>query len=141
MSATLGDNARKLALAVLLVGALAAFVYAFSLGKGTTDEVAATGSVEQLVPPQGAQVLRQSEIGIDLAPEWTGVLQINGVEIPEDQLRRVPAQNQVFFSPGPGKDIEELPPGQVSVVALIWLPVAAETRDDADTVRWTFQVA
>ncbi|MDQ3306246.1 MAG: hypothetical protein M3535_09785 [Actinomycetota bacterium] len=134
-------NARKIAVGVLLVGALGAFVYAFSLGRGTTDEIATTGSVEQLVPPQGAQVLRQSEIGIDLAPEWTGVLQINGIEIPEDQLRRVPAQNQVFFTPGPGREIEELPPGQVDVVALIWRPVAGESRDDADTVRWTFSVA
>ncbi|CAN5720487.1 hypothetical protein BH20ACT1_BH20ACT1_01400 [soil metagenome] len=134
-------NARKIAVGVLLVGALGAFVYAFSLGRGTTDEIATTGSVEQLVPPQAAQVLRQSEIGIDLAPEWTGVLQINGIEIPEDQLRRVPAQNQVFFTPGPGREIEELPAGQVDVVALIWRPVAGESRDDAETVRWTFSVA
>ncbi len=135
------DGRRKLVVGVVLVAALSAFVYAFSLGRGTTDEVATTGAVEQLVPPQGAQVLRQSEIGIDLAPEWTGVLQINGIEIPEDQLRRVPAQNQVFFTPGPGHEIEELPPGRVDVTALIWRPVADETREDADTVRWTFQVA
>ena len=132
---------RKIGVGLALVAALAAFVYAFSLGKGTTDEVATTGSVEVLVPRQGAQVLRQSEIGIDLAPEWTGVLQINGIEIPEDQLRRVPAQNQVFFTPGSGKEIEELPAGVVQAVAVIWRPVAGETRDDADTVRWTFQVA
>ncbi len=132
---------RKVALGLALVGALAAFVYAFTLGRGATDEVATTGAVEVLVPNQGAQVLRQSEIGVDLAPEWTGVLQINGIEIPEDQLRRVPAQNQFFFTPGPGKEIEELPAGIVQAVALIWRPVAGETRDDADTVRWTFQVA
>lgn len=125
----------------LLLGALVAFVYAFSLGRGSSDIVPTGGAVEVLVPPDGSQVLRQTEIGIDLAPEWTGVLQINGIEIPEDQLRRVPAQNQVFFAPGPGKEIEELPAGQVEVVALIWRPVAGETRDDADTIRWSFQVA
>ncbi|MBW3611512.1 MAG: hypothetical protein KY438_08275 [Actinobacteria bacterium] len=134
-------GARKVVVGLALVAALAAFVYAFTLGKGVTDEVATTGAVEVLTPRQGAQVLRQSEIGIDLAPEWTGVLQINGIEIPEDQLRRVPPQNQVFFTPGPGKEIEELPAGQVEAVALIWRPVAGETREDADTVRWTFQVA
>lgn len=133
--------ARKVLVGLALVAALGAFVYAFSLGKGTTNEVATTGSVEVLVPNQGAQVLRQSEIGVDLAPEWTGVLQINGIEIPEDQLRRVPAQNQFFFTPGPGQAIEELAAGRVEAVALIWRPVAGETRADADTVRWTFQVA
>lgn len=132
---------RRFLTGALLVAALAGFVYAFSLGRGSTDVAPTRAAVEVLVPPQGAQVPRQSEIGIDLAPEWTGVLQINGVEIPEDQLRRVPAQNQVFFTPGPGQEIEELPPGAVEVVALIWRPVAGETRDDADTVRWTFRVA
>jgi hypothetical protein len=137
MSAT----ARRVITAALLLAALVGFVYAFTLGRGTTDIVPTGDAVERLVPPQGSQVLRQSEIGIDLAPEWTGVLQVNGLEIPEDQLRRVPAQNQVFFTPGPGQEIEELPAGQVNVVALIWRPVAGETREDADTVRWSFSVA
>ncbi|MBA2437658.1 MAG: hypothetical protein H0V52_04805 [Acidimicrobiia bacterium] len=137
MSATV----RRVVTGAVLLLALGGFVYAFSLGQGSTDIIPTGDAVEQLVPPQGSQVLRQSEIGIDLAPEWTGVLQINGVEIPEDQLRRVPAQNQVFFTPGPGREIEELPPGPVNVVALIWRPVAGETREDADTVRWSFQVA
>lgn len=137
MSAT----ARRVITATLLLAALVGFVYAFTLGRGTTDIVPTGDAVERLVPPQGSQILRQSEIGIDLAPEWTGVLQVNGLEIPEDQLRRVPAQNQVFFTPGPGQEIEELPAGQVNVVALIWRPVADETREDADTVRWSFSVA
>jgi len=134
-------NVRRVLTGALLLAALAGFVYAFTLGRGTSDIAATNDAVEQLVPPRDSQVLRQSEIGIDLAPEWTGVLQINGMEIPEDQLRRVPAQNQVFFAPGVGQEIEELPPGRVTVVALIWRPVAGETREDADTVRWSFSVA
>ncbi|MDP9419219.1 MAG: hypothetical protein M3P53_03565 [Actinomycetota bacterium] len=131
---------RPLAAATLAVVALGLFVYAFTLGRGTTD-VAVTGdAVEQLVPARGAQVLRQTEIGIDLAPEWTALLVVNGVEIPEDQLRRVDAQNQVFFTAGPEMEIEELPAGTVEVTALIWRPVAGETRADADRVQWTFQV-
>jgi hypothetical protein len=137
MSATL----RRVTTGALLLVALVGFVYAFTLGGGSTDIVPTGDAVERLVPPQGSQVLRQTELGIDLAPEWTGILQVNGIEIPEDQLRRVPAQNQVFFTPGPGQEIEELPPGQVNVVALIWRPVAGETRDDADTIRWSFAVA
>ena len=37
--------------------------------------------------PEAAQILRQAAVGVDLASGWTGVLQVNGVEIPEDQAR------------------------------------------------------
>ena len=67
--------------------------------------------VERLIPPNGARELRQSELGIDLAPGYEGTLVVNGIEIPDDQLRHVPAQNQVFFTPGEGKAIEELDGG------------------------------
>ncbi len=132
---------RRLVPGALAVFALGLFVYAFTLGRGTTDIVVTGDAVEQLVPARGAQVLRQTEVGIDLAPEWTALLVINGIEIPEDQLRRVDAQNQVFFTAGPGREIEELPAGTVQVTALIWRPVAGETRDDADQVQWSFEVA
>lgn len=131
---------RRVVTGVLVLAALSAFVFAFTIGPGNTD-IAVTGDVvERLVPAQGSQALRQTEVGIDLAPEWTAVLIVNGTEIPEDQLRRVDAQNQVFFTPGPGKEIEQLGAGAVAVVALVWRPVAGESRADADTVRWTFQV-
>ncbi len=133
-------SVRRLVPGALAVLALGVFVYAFTLGRGTSDVVATADAVEQLVPARGAQVLRQAEIGIDLAPEWTALLVVNGVEIPEDQLRRVEAQNQVFFTAGPGREIEELPAGLVQVTALIWRPVAGETREDADRVQWSFQV-
>ncbi len=65
--------------------------------------------MEHLVPRNGAEVLRQSELGIDLAPGYEGTLVVNGVEMPTAQLRLVPEQNQVFFTPGEGKVIDELP--------------------------------
>lgn len=137
----MNDRLRKVLTGALLLAAVAGFVYAFTMNNANTNIVPTSDAVEALVPADGSQVLRQSEIGIDLAPEWTGVLQVNGIEIPEDQLRRVPAQNQVFFTPGPGQEIEELPAGRVQIVALIWRPVAGETRDEADTIRWSIQVA
>jgi hypothetical protein len=132
-------TARRVVITAALVLALSAFVYAFTLG-GEREEGPGGGAVEYLVPASGSQTVRQAEIGIDLVPEWTALLVINGIEIPEDQLRRVDAQNQVFFTPGPGKDIEQLEAGVVQVTALIWRPVAGETRDDAKPVRWSFQV-
>lgn len=78
------------------------------------------GVVEQLRPREGAEVLRQTEVGIDLAPGYEGRLLLNGTEIPEDELRLVPEQNQVFYAPGPGRTFETLPSGRNCVTAIAW---------------------
>lgn len=126
---------------VLVLAALAAIVYAGTLGTGS-DEIRITDeAVERLIPSDGSPVaVRQAEVGIDLAPGWTGVLTINGIEIPEDQLRRVEAENQVFFQPGAGKDIEAFLAGTIVVEAEIWRSTS-ETRSDARSVYWRFGVA
>ena len=97
-------------------------------------------AVEQLVPGDGDAALRQSEIGVDLEPGWTAVLAVDGREIPEDQLRRNEPLNQVFFTPGEGREIEELDPGPHNASALIWR-TASETRDDGQAVTWRFRVS
>jgi hypothetical protein len=132
---------RRLVPFVLVVAALAAIVYAGSLGSGSEEIRITDEAVEQLVPADGSPVaVRQAEVGIDLAPGWTGVLIINGREIPEDQLRRVDAQNQVFFQPSAGKDIEAFQAGTIVVEAEIWRSTS-ETREDARSVIWSFGVA
>ena len=132
---------RRIVLFLLVGGAVGAIVYAGTLNSGP-DEIRQTdAAVERLVPPDGSPVaVRQSEVGIDLAPGWTGILRVNGLEIPEDQLRRVDAQNEVYFQPGEGKDIEAFEPGTIVVEAEIWR-TATETRDDARTITWRFGVA
>ena len=134
---------RRFVILLLLAVAAASFALAGRYGQTGSDDIRAVdAAVEQLVPDDGSPgVLRQAEIGIDLATGWTGILTINGVEIPEDQLRRNDPLNQVFFQPGEGKEIEQLAPGTVVAVATIWRPVAGETRDDARTVVWRFRVA
>ena len=132
---------RRLILFALVAGAVAAIVYAGTLGTGSQEIRRTDEAVEQLVPADGSPVaVRQAEVGIDLQTGWTGVLIINGREIPEDQLRRVEPQNQVFFQPGEGKDIEAFDPGTIIVEAEIWR-LASETREDARTITWRFGVA
>ncbi|MDP1820979.1 MAG: hypothetical protein Q8K58_13965, partial [Acidimicrobiales bacterium] len=110
------------ALAVLAaIGALAAAVMRTDTGEDEPATVAGRPDVvEHLIPPSGTEFLRQSELGIDLAPGYEGALAVNGTEIPEDQLRLVPQQNQVFFTPGAGKVIEELRAGPACVIAVVW---------------------
>jgi hypothetical protein len=102
---------------------------------GTIDS-----AVEQVVPGDGEAALRQSQIGVDLETGWTGVLAVDGTEIPEDQLRRNDPLNQVFFTPGEGQVIEELDPGNHNASALIWR-TASQTRNEGRTVNWEFRVS
>ncbi len=53
-------------------------------------------------------MVRQAELGVDLAPGYDGTLAVNGVEIPVEEQRRVPEQNEVYFTPGEGKAVERL---------------------------------
>jgi hypothetical protein len=100
---------------------------------------AAPDVVEHLVPPQGSQIPRQSEIGIDLAPSYDGTLIVDSVPIPAGEERRVPEQNQVFFTPAKGKVIEELRAGQVCVTAIVWKSSVGRGQADK-SFNWCFGV-
>ena len=132
---------RRAVIGGLLLVAIGLFVLAGSKGAEEVPAASISSAVEFLIPNDGSpSVLRQAEIGIDLEPGWVAILQINGREIPEDQYRRVDPENQVFFAPGEGKEIEQLPPGKVTVTALAWRPVDDETRANARPITWTFRV-
>src|SRR5687767_8430628 len=97
----------RVLLAVLVLAAVVAFVAMIrSTDTGGPEEATASDVVERFVPNAGDEVLRQAELGVDLAPGYDGTLFVNGVEIPAEDQRRVPEQNQMFFTPGEGKAIE-----------------------------------
>jgi hypothetical protein len=91
-------------------------------------------------PTDGANVLRQSEIGIDLQPGWAATLIVDGVEIPASELRVVDAENQVFFTPGDGRAVERLEPGRRCVTAVYWESRVGPGVDDRQHT-WCFRVA
>jgi len=135
-------TARRVVIVLILVACAAGLVVAVNHTDSGEPDIIESGSdpiVEQLVPQPGSEVLRQAPLGIDLTSGWTGTLVVNGTEIPEDQLTREPALNQIFFEPGPGTVIEQLPPGQNCIEAIIWRE--SESRADARTPRrWCFEV-
>ena len=132
---------RRVVLGLLLVVAVGMFWLAGQNGNADPEPVISESAVEQLIPADGSpSVLRQAEIGIDLKDGWTGELSVNGVFIPEDQLRRNEPLAQIFFTPGPGKEIEQFRSGTVVVVASIWRPIDGETREDGRQVVWRFKV-
>lgn len=158
-------TARRVVITVVLAVAFGALVLGFRLGTGGREDVAALEeAVEGQLPAPGSSGLQQESIEIDLAAGWTGTLSVNGVDIPADELNclddcgvplcgpsetpraggegcRVPndPQNRVYFRPGAGKEIEELPTGDILVVARIRR--LSERPEDARPVSWSFRVS
>jgi hypothetical protein len=132
---------RRIVIGLALVVAVGMFWLAGKNGDNELKPTVNEAAVEALIPGDGSpSVLRQAEIGIDLKDGWTGELTINGRFIPDDQIRRNDALNQLFFTPGPGKEIETLPAGHVIVSASVWRPIDGETREDGRLVVWRFNV-
>ncbi|CAN5188869.1 hypothetical protein BH23ACT2_BH23ACT2_16100 [soil metagenome] len=122
-----------------------------SLPSGATDSV-----VQRQQPLPGAIEPRQVDIGAELAIGYDGRVSINGLDIPEEQMRgaRDPAtvsaddlaeeglrpnnRNRVFFRPGPGKVIESLPRGEVQITVTYFRDRAPE--QDRGSTSWTITV-
>jgi hypothetical protein len=134
----------KLLAAALLALAIAAFVGAYlTFAQGEDDPVLRSGGqneyVEALIPERNSQVPQQTTVGIDLATGWTGVLVINGVEIPEDQLNVTEELGLVEYTPADGLAVEQLEGGQNCVTAVVWR--LSEGRDEGGrNVTWCFEV-
>lgn len=113
----------------------------FAAQNGTPSPLAdgpGEGIIENLVPSEGSEVLQQGRFGIDLAPGWEATLVVNDIQIPDDQLVRVPELNQIFFVPGPDKVIERLPPGSNCISARFW--PSARGQGDSQVRTWCFDV-
>ncbi len=98
--------------AAVIAAALVAIVAGFMQAETGDDSVTVVDpGVEVLVPKPGDIVLRQSQVGVDLAPGYQGTLDIDSVPMPEDQLTLNDALNQVFFQPGDGQGRRGVHPG------------------------------
>ena len=102
------SDARFRLLIAVMVGAAGVALYAGvrATDTGGEDPVTVTGRpdvVEHLVPGAGDEVIRQAELGIDLAPGYDGTLLVNGVEIPTEELRAVPRAEPGVLHPGRGR--------------------------------------
>ena len=132
----------KVIASVVLVAAISLFVVAFLTLSGNKDQGLSADNakvVDSLVPTPNTQVPQQSSVGIDLVAGWDGVLRINGVEIPEDELVKTPQTGLIMFTPGDGKTVEQFETGRNCVVAVIWR--LQDGRGTADRqVPWCFEV-
>jgi hypothetical protein len=134
------DWVRKIFISFLIVGAL---VGIFFTGKNATTGMDNTSqnlpnSVERLLPASGDEVLRQAQVGLDLADGYKATLTINGTEIrsAEDGLITDLGTGQVLYQPGPDKPVESLNSGQNCVIAMVWDELELEST--AVPVSWCF---
>lgn len=129
---------RRLVLSVLLALGVGGLIYAFSEGKSEVPKVTVPG-VERVSPTAGTFALRQDRIVADLQTGFDGVLQLDGVEIPDDQLQRTIELGIVSFQPGPEKEFETLAPGRHRARVVFW-PVSEGRGEASRTFEWVFNV-
>lgn len=96
-------------------------------------------AIQSVAPERASNVLSQSDVVVDLAVGYTAELEINGIVIPEDQLFRVEALNQLSYQPGIGKIVERLRPDQNCVRVIYWLIATGE--DDSSSYTWCFDAS
>jgi len=95
-------------------------------------------ALDSLTPAPGELVRLQDTIGADLRDDLTGVLVLDGAEIPEDQLERVVPLAQVTFRPGPDQDLERFEPGQHTLVVRYW-PQGKPRPANPRSYSWSFR--
>lgn len=143
--AEIAPYSTRFKIGAVIVVALAAVLFTVAIrafDDGGDDPVLTEGEaavVEALIPRRDAQVPQQSNVGVDLVVGWEATLVIDGVEIPEDQLQVTPEIGLVEFTPGEGKAVEELDPGQNCVAAIVWRSSDGRGANDR-TIPWCFEV-
>jgi hypothetical protein len=94
--------------------------------------------VSAVLPAPGSQVRVQDSVTADLRADLIGVLVVDGVELPENQVTRVVALGEVSFRPGKGKSFERLEPGVHSVSVIYW-PQTKTRANGTNTFTWSFR--
>lgn len=94
-------------------------------------------ALDSYSPLDGATVLRQTRVVIDLAPDYDIDLVVDGTAIPDSELDVVSETGRFTWEPGPGKTFEEWAPG-FHVIEVTWDRVIG--LPDPGSLRWRFRV-
>ena len=95
--------------------------------------------IQSITPERGALTGLVDTITVDLRDDLSGVLVVDGVEIPEDQLERVVGLQQVTFRPGPGKEFSRFREGDNTVEVLYWPGRLQDRPAKPFSFGWTFR--
>ncbi len=130
--------------AVVLVAVLAAanlgVILLMSADTSAPSQLGLPDTVESIAPARNSITSRRDTISVDLRDDLFGVILLDRVEIPEDQLSRVEELGLVSFRPGPDTDLTALSGGEHTVVVQYW-PRADPRPARPASFAWTFRVA
>ena len=130
---------RRAVLSLLAVGALALIGIGFSMTEEPDrSEKIYDSAVRQVFPSGGELDLRQSDIGFQLSPDYTGRLVVDGLNIPDDQVRFQIGLNIWLYRPGPETETGALRPGRHTATAIFW--PKGSTEADSRSYSWSFNV-
>ncbi len=140
---------RRIVISLVLAAGLGAVVIGFLESADPVPKQARPVAIIRVFPTEGSQARLQETVGFQLGDDFVGELRIDGQDIPLDQLVRSNPNNpdlvraglaglgQVSFTPGVGKIITRLFPGEHHVTA-IYRPVHANNTDADAYYDWTF---
>lgn len=118
-----------LALAVVIAGAV------LLAPNGRSVEL--PPALESYSPEDGATVLRQTQIVIDLEVGFDIELTVDGVVIPTNEIDVSIENGRFVWAPGPGKAFEEWAPG-FHTAEVNW--VRQTGFPEPGTLRWAFRI-
>ena len=138
----------RVGIAVLALFGILGLVVAALVGSGDDDAdraITASPAVDRVIPSPGDEVLQQQRVGVVLdaryrlsslvvyeSEQLTG-----GVDVTA-QVDHMEGLNRFEFAPGEGRLVEALSPDTNCAVATFILIARPE---EADTVRWCFEVS
>jgi hypothetical protein len=129
--------------AVVVIALLIVVNLAFVLGHNTDTTPASSSlpaTIESISPQREELTGLIDDITVDLDDSYTGVLEVDRREIPEDQLDRIEQLGVISFRPGPGKDITRFVAGENTVVVHYWLRTDPRPAKPF-TFSWSFRAA
>jgi len=128
-----------IAIAVILVVVNLVVIYVLEGADTQREGRTYPVGVESVTPRPGELLRPQDGIGADLDNTLTGVLKINGVEVPEDQTQRTVNLGILEFRPGPTQDITVFEPGAYTATVLFW-PQGKARPANPSSYSWSFRV-
>jgi hypothetical protein len=130
---------RRVVSSLLLAVAAAGIYMAFILHDDTPNPKLRPSAVRTVSPEPASLQLRQTEIFVELQPTYRGALSVNGITIPDDQLAVIDGLNRYSFTPGEGREIDELPPGRTC--AEVTFSLVTDPDGEPGRYRWCFNVS
>lgn len=119
--------------------AAALFAVAVVVYQGNPRTTDLPVAIQAVGPEPDSNVLSQTDVFVDLAVGYTAELEINGIKIPEADLFRVEALNQLSYEPRDGKIVPRLLPDQNCVRVFYWL--IAQGPADTTSFTWCFDAS